>query len=187
MTPDGSARATDAQLLTAIAHDDAVAYAELFSRYAARAIRVASSLSRSRADAEDCVQDAFASIWRGRASYVEGRGSASGWVLGITRNRAIDLQRRQAVREVTAAPGVIEALLADDDTSALADVRAQAEHLGEIIGGLSPLQREVIALAFYGQLTYGEIARRLDLPEGTVKGRARLGLAKLRTAYGATA
>ena len=180
MTAIVPATASDTWLLTSIAHDDLAAYAELYRRYRSRATGVAFSLSRNRADAEDCVQDAFVSIWRFRASYVPGRGSPEGWVLGITRNRAIDLRRRQAVRGDTEAPEIIERLLALDDTPAIADVRAQAEHVGDLLRGLSDTQREVIALAFYGQLTYREIAEHLHLSEGTVKGRIRLGLAKLR-------
>ena len=177
-----SPRATDAQLLTAIARDDVVAFEELFSRYAGRAIAVASTLSPTRADAEDCVQDAFIAIWKNRASYVDGRGSAAGWVLGITRNRAIDLRRRRAVREAVQLPDSLERLVAADDTPAIADVRAQAEHVGQLLRELPDNQREVVALAFYGQLTFREIAAHLNLSESAIKGRMRLGLAKLRTA-----
>lgn len=184
MTAVVPATATDAQLLAAIAQDDVTAFAELFSRYASRAIGVATALLPSRSDAEDCVQDAFVSIWRKRASYVDGRGSPAGWVLGITRNRAIDLQRRRAVRELADPGQVIERLVTADDTAAVAEVRAQAEHIRDLLRGLSETQREVIALAFFGQLTYREVAEHLNLPEATIKGRIRLGLAKLREAEG---
>ena len=157
------------------------AFEELYERYHRRAYRLARSVCRDDGRAEEAVQEAFVSIWRSPATYRRQRGAVAGWLLSVVHHRAVDIARsnmrhlsRRAdadMVELRSAPGVV----ADHVVS-----RDSATRLGDQLGRLPDAQQEVIALAFYGQLTHAEIATQLDLPPGTIKGRMRLGLQKLR-------
>jgi len=170
----------DEQLMAAVKAGCRVAFDVLYGRYRHRAYRVARSVCRDDGRAQEAVQDAFMSIWRTRVRY-EDRRSVAPWLLTVARNRAIDVARRnqphamhRAVEErleSVAAPGII-------DEQVVATERAQ--HLLRALAQLPDAQRDVILLAFYAQLTHEEIAERLELPLGTVKGRIRLALGRLR-------
>jgi RNA polymerase sigma-70 factor, ECF subfamily len=170
----------DEQLMAAVKTGCVVAFDVLYGRYRHRAHRIARSVCRDEGRAQEAVQEAFMSIWRTRVNY-EDRRSVAPWLLTIARNRAIDVARRnqphamhRAVKEHlerVAAAGII-------DEQVVATERAQ-----DLLGALAQLpevQRDVIILAFYAQLTHTEIAERLELPLGTVKGRIRLALRGLR-------
>lgn len=156
------------------------AFDVLYERYHDRAYRIARSVCGDHGRAQEAVQEAFISIWRTRGSYND-RRTVAPWVLTVARNRAIDVDRRNrphALRragedrlDAVAGAGIIDELV-------MASERAQ--HLLDVLAQLPEPQREVIILAFYGQLTHDEIAMRLELPLGTVKGRIRLGLVRMR-------
>lgn len=157
------------------------AFGELYDRYCARAHRVAWSICHDEDCTEDSVQEAFTSIWKGRANYLPHRGTVAAWLLTVVRYRAIDVARRdhkhsarragEHTLDAHPAPGnIAEETIAREDTRGLQDLLAQ----------LPDAQREVITLAYYGELTHTKIATALELPPGTVKGRMRLGLQKLR-------
>jgi RNA polymerase sigma-70 factor, ECF subfamily len=158
------------------------AFAALYDRYSARAYRVARSICHDQGHAEDALQEAFLSIWRSRAAYQPQRGTVAAWLLTTVRYRAIDVARRD---QKHASRRAAEHTLAMHPTpGALADQvanRDAADGLRALLSSLPDAQCEVITLAFYGELTHTEIATALDLPPGTVKGRMRLGLQKLRT------
>ena len=155
---------------------------ELYDRFATRAYRTAFSVCRDRDCAQDAVQDAFVAMWSSRATYQPARGSVVAWAMTIVRHRAIYLARR---RSLTAQRDEGETRLetepARDDVPGDFAARDDTEHLVDLLARLPPAQREVIRLGFFEGLTHQQIARRLDLPPGTVKGRMRLGLTKLRS------
>lgn len=163
--------------------DDTEAFAALFDRLSPRALRVANVICLDREGAQDVVQEAFLSMWRGRSGYRSERAEVQTWAMGIVRNRAIDNLRRnnrhdrrrtgieRADEEQVAARASVERDTIERDEGRR--VRAQ-------LGQLPVAQREVVALAYFGQLTHTEIAQHLAVPVGTVKGRMRLGLGKLR-------
>ncbi len=170
----------DDQLMAAVKAGGVAAFNVLYERYCDRVYRVARSICRDDGRAQDAVHEAFVSIWRTRANY-DDRRTVAAWVLTVARTRAIDVARRNephAVRragddrleDVPAAGAVAEQVLADhparDPLSALAK--------------LPDAEREVMTLAFYGQLTHTEIAAHLNLPLSIVKGRMRLALDRLR-------
>jgi RNA polymerase sigma-70 factor (ECF subfamily) len=181
-TGDATATADyEAQLMARIESGSVEAFEELYDRYSARAYRVAWWVCRDAGRAEDAVQEAFISIWRSRMGYHPARGTPAAWLLTTVRHRAIDVVRRHTKH---ADRRVGERLLDPDpatDVAELAATREEAHRLQDLLTQLPDAQREVIVLAFYGQLTHSEIATALDLPTGTVKGRMRLGLQKLRT------
>lgn len=128
----------------------------------------------------DAVQDAFASLWRGRHGYRPGIGSVRAWLITIVRRRALDVARAESRRPPRAAGGRLESVGAPGCLEEDSIRRAEGELLRAALARLPAPQREVIVLAYFGGLTHEQIAARLALPEGTVKGRMRLGLDKLR-------
>jgi RNA polymerase sigma-70 factor (ECF subfamily) len=158
-----------------------VAFGELYDRYAPQALTVARSVCRDPGLAEEAVQDAFESIWTSRSTYREDRGPVAAWAMSVVRYRAMALagrrRRRLAAEFAQASPEQASA------PEAVADQAGAGADSMELIAALQRIpaaQREVIALAFYGQLSHAEISAHLNLPAGTVKGRMRLGLGKLR-------
>jgi len=171
----------DEQLMERVARGSADALAELYNRYAGPANRVAWAVCRETGRAEDAVQEAFISIWRNPATYRPQKGLVSTWLLTVVRYRAYEVASRNGNHASRRAceDGLV-ARRAPGDVAEQAVTRADAGRLHTLLARLPAPQREVIALAFYGELSHTEIASLLDLPTGTVKGRMRLGLQKLR-------
>lgn len=161
--------------------DDTEAFAALYDRFSSRAFWLARASTRDAARVEDIVQEAFLSVWRNRARYQPAYGSVAGWIMGVVRNRAIDVHRTQVRHDTRRAD---EEHI--DDRPAATSVeesigeRDEAARLRAALARLPAAQREVITLAYFGELSTTEIAEELSLPVGTVKSRMRLGLDKLR-------
>jgi RNA polymerase sigma-70 factor (ECF subfamily) len=121
------------------------------------------------------------SLWRTGGSYDRTRGSVRSWVLSVVRHRAIDAFRRERrpSRNVS-DDGVAEWLVEPTQTELEVERHDEAEHVREAVRELPSDQRRVIELAYFGGYTHTQIAELLGLPVGTVKGRMRLGLIKLR-------
>ena len=166
---------------------DTDAFAELYDRHAIRAFRLAQAICRDTGRAEDAVQEAFLSIWDSRARFRPEQGSFKAWSMRIVKNRAIDSRRGAAARpplQAAEAPAEVP----DAELKSVQDqvvARDQSDALLDSLRELPAAQAEVIALAFFGELSHSDIALQLDLPPGTVKGRMRLGLEKLRQRMGA--
>jgi RNA polymerase sigma-70 factor, ECF subfamily len=126
------------------------------------------------------VQDGFLALWRSRNSFDPTRGSARTWLITVIRHRSFDLMRRtwrdDDRRESDHALG---SLPAPDAVQQDTEQREQARQVRGSLLQLPVAQREVIVLAYFGGPTHSEIASRLQLPAGTVKGRMRLGLRRL--------
>jgi RNA polymerase sigma-70 factor (ECF subfamily) len=139
-------------------------------------------MSGTRAAAEDVVQEAFLSIWRSGARYDRMRGSVRTWVLGIVHNRAIDSLRRNNVHDRRRASdeGIEERFESGERTDVQVAQRDEAREMREALTGLPAEQSRVIELAYFGGFTHTEIAGIIDAPIGTIKGRMRLGLEKMR-------
>jgi len=175
-------RASDQTLMTRTQKGDCEAFAQLYDRHAVRAFRVARAICEDTGRAEDAVQEGFLAIWNSRAQFHAGNGSFQAWAMRIVKNRAIDSYRAAAVRPPTQASG--SPAEASDAVSKSAQdqvvARSESDALLTSLRKLPDAQAEVIALAFFGELSHSEIAAQLELPAGTVKGRMRLGLEKLR-------
>lgn len=165
---------------------DARAFEVVFERHVDAAFSLAYRMCGRRAMAEDVIQEAFLSLWRAGAAYDPARGSVRAWVLRVVHNRAVDMFRRTAARSSRDVPdeGLAEQLPAAELTEAEAERRDDARLVRSALSDLSRDQRRVIELAYFGGLSHSEIAEMLELPTGTVKGRMRLGLTKLRTRLG---
>lgn len=164
-----------------VAIEDPQAFTLLYRRHVRAATALATQMCSRPAIAEEVVQEAFLSVWRGRRRFDRRRGTARGWLLGIVRNRAIDALRQSVAHELVdnGGPPAEDLLEAPEHTEAEVDRREQARELLAAIVGLPPEQSRVIALAYYGGYTHAQIATMLDTPIGTVKGRMRLGLSKM--------
>jgi RNA polymerase sigma-70 factor (ECF subfamily) len=175
-------RLADEDLMQLVAESNATAFAVLYERHTNVAFSLAFRMCGKRAIAEEVVQDAFLSLWRGGSRYDRTRGSVRTWVLGIVHNRAIDALRRGIVhdRGRVSDEGIEERLEAPERTDQEVGRRDEAREIKAALEGLPVEQSHVIELAYYGGFTHSEIATMLDTPIGTVKGRMRLGLQKLR-------
>jgi RNA polymerase sigma-70 factor, ECF subfamily len=176
----------DEELMQLVYRGNAAAFEVIYDRHADAAFSLALRMCRQRALAEDVVQEAFLSLWRSGARYDRARGSVRTWTLGIVHNRAIDAIRRRAVRDrgVVSDEGIEERIPARERTELEFARRDEAREIREALGQLPEEQSRVIELAYFGGLTHVEIATMLDIPIGTIKGRMRLGLTKMRMALG---
>jgi RNA polymerase sigma-70 factor (ECF subfamily) len=165
-----------------VAAGDADAFEVVLERHENAAFSLAYRICGARSGAEDVVQEAFLAVWRNGARYDRARGSVRTWTLGIVHNRAVDALRRAGVHERRRASdeGIEESLEAPERTDAQAIGRAASDEIRGALGELPSEQRRVIELAYFGGFTHTEIASMLEMPIGTVKGRMRLGLHKLR-------
>jgi RNA polymerase sigma-70 factor (ECF subfamily) len=176
-------RLADEELMPQIGEKDPDAFEVFYDRHGGVAYSLAYRIVGERGAAEDVVQEAFISIWRSGARYDRARGSVRSWMLGIVRNRAIDFLRSKAGR----APkldfdddAVLEHRPAAELTDAEALRRETTHELRGALGELPGEQSKVIELAYFGGFSHSEIATMLEVPLGTVKGRMRLGLDKIR-------
>jgi len=173
---------TDEELLGRMTAGSTVAFAELYSRYAPTALIVARAVCRDAGGADEAVQDGFESIWKSRSTYREDRGTVAIWAMSIVRYRAMAIAARRGQRisreTGTESPELSSPAEAVPDEAVAG---AEAAQLHAFLAQIPAAQREVITLAFFGQMSHAEIAAHLNLPAGTVKGRMRLGLGKLRT------
>jgi RNA polymerase sigma-70 factor (ECF subfamily) len=179
---DALRQLADEDLMRLVRAGDARAFEVLYERHSAAAFSLAYRMCGTRGAAEDVTQEAFLAAWRSGARYDRARGSVRTWLLGIVHNRAIDSLRRGAVhdRRRSGDEEAAERLEAPDRTDADALRRDEARALRTLIAELPDEQGRVIELAYFGGFTHREIAEMLDAPIGTVKGRMRLGLEKMR-------
>ena len=172
----------DEELMSLVAKGQARAFETIYERHCGAAFSLAYRMCGKRALAEDVAQEAFLSIWRSGGRYDRARGSVRTWVLGIVHNRAIDALRKSVVHERRRASdeGIEERFEARERTEVEAARREEAETIRGMLDTLPDEQSRVIELAYFGGFTHSEIAEMLGAPIGTVKGRMRLGLEKLR-------
>lgn len=171
----------DERLMEQVKAGNINAFGELYDRYCERAYRVAWVVCHDQGRAEDAVQEAFLFLWKGRAAYQPQRGTVAAWLLTAVRFRAIDVVRRDVKHACRrAGERTLNPRPTPRDIAEHVVNHEETQRLRALLTQLPDTQHEVIALAFYGELTHTEIATALGLPAGTVKGRMRLGLQKLR-------
>lgn len=165
---------------------DARAFEVVFDRHADAAFSLAYRMCGRSGIAEDIVQEAFLSMWRSGARYDRSKGSVRTWVLGVVHNRAIDIFRRDNVRSGRDVNDdeATQRMASPADTELEVQRRQTAAVVRGALDELPAEQRQVIELAYFGGFSQSQIAELLELPAGTVKGRMRLGLTKLRLSLG---
>ena len=160
---------------------DAEAFTTLYDRHSHAAFSLAYRMMGERQASEDLAQDAFLKVWRSASSYRAERGSVRTWILSIVHNRGIDQIRSHASRRRT--QDKIEASAPRSQPSeAFAQTwrNSQRDQVREALNTLPPEQLKILELAYFSGYTHVEISELLRLPLGTVKGRMRLGLKKIR-------
>ncbi|HJZ75530.1 MAG TPA: sigma-70 family RNA polymerase sigma factor [Vicinamibacterales bacterium] len=181
---DADTAAADRDALTRVVRGDHDALAEIYDRHVRLLYSLALRIVRRPTDAEDVIQEVFSQIWRQSARYDTARGTVAGWLVMVTRSRALDRLRRdrgqppaadiELVSRDVVDPGVMVDLQLVDAEQA-ARVRAALEALPEN-------QRVPLELAYYEGLSQTAIAARLEAPLGTIKTRMRQALLRLRDA-----
>ncbi|MCD6053110.1 MAG: polymerase, sigma-24 subunit, subfamily [Rubrobacteraceae bacterium] len=171
----------DEDLISLVEAADAEAFATLYDRHSRAAFSLAYRMMGERQAAEDLAQDAFLKVWRSASSYRAERGSVRTWILSIVHNRGIDQLRTQASRRRT--QDKIEASAPRSQPSEAFEEtwrNSQRDQVREALNTLPPEQLTILELAYFSGYTHVEISDLLRLPLGTVKGRMRLGLKKIR-------
>ena len=172
----------DEEVMQLVQRGDPRAFELLYDRHGGAAYSLAYRIVGRQAAAEDVVQEALLSIWRNRLRYDQTRGSVRTWILGIVHHRAIDGLRRSSVHDRRRA--TLEVVEERFEAPERTDVEvARREEARSVRGALETLpdeQRRTIELAYFGGFTHTQIAELLHEPVGTVKGRMRLGLEKMR-------
>lgn len=176
----------DERLMLAIQRREQAALDALYARYRSLLKKIVMEILSNEADAEETLQDIFVEIWNRAANFDPERGKALGWIIRMTRRRAIDHYRKIRVRA-----GVTEKLHAeaeedaahtatvpkvDEPSASLPDLR---RFLLDIVGELPREQSEVVRMNYFRQLSQREIAHQTGIPLGTIKTRLVLALKKL--------
>jgi RNA polymerase sigma-70 factor (ECF subfamily) len=169
---------SDGELLVAIGEGSRDAFEELHGRYRGAMLGLARGRLRDHGRAEDAVQDAFASIWRAAATYKPELGPGAPWVYAVARNAIISRGRKRF--EPPAEPA--DAPSPDPGPAEQAEQSWRSFCVHRALETLPAHQRELVELAYWGDLSQTEIAQRLELPLGTVKTRTRAALKRLAEA-----
>ncbi|MBV8594739.1 MAG: sigma-70 family RNA polymerase sigma factor [Candidatus Eremiobacteraeota bacterium] len=173
---------TDEQIIAALAQRDLSALEELYERYSKVAYSLAYRIVGDRGSAEDVVQDAFLSVWRQAQTYKPERGKARTWLMSIVHHRSIDRLRSGASANNTIPYDDLPE--SEDDTKPSIWQQAWTHLRGDVVrralDRLPAEQKKSIELAYFSGYTQTEIAELMGVPLGTVKGRMRIGLQKLR-------
>ena len=183
----------DFDLMEALAARDVAALRLLFSRHAPVMLGVANRILADRHEAEELVNEVFFEAWQRADRFVADRSAPRTYLLLMTRSRAIDkLRRRPDPANPTAGGGSVGVALGPDHLGVAVDdgrsppEAAEASELRANIDaallGLSEVDRESVVMSFFDGLTHAEIAEQTGQPLGTVKGRIRRGLMRLREA-----
>ena len=171
----------DEELMPLVNNGESKAFAALYDRHSQAAYCLAYRMMGEKQAAEDLAQEAFIKVWRRAGSYRAQKGSVRTWILSIVHNRGIDQLRSHASRRRTQEK--IEASAASSQPSeAFAETwrNTQSEQVREALSTLPKEQLKILELAYFSGYTHVQIAELLNVPLGTVKGRMRLGLQKMR-------
>lgn len=176
-------QASDDVLMHAIQQQKLDALEELYDRHHRTALAVAQRVLGERSLAEDVIQETFLAVWRQASLFKPELGTPRSWLLSIARHRAIDVTRGPAFarRPLSLDQSSIEPRY--PDAWQQVDKILEEKEVKEAIESLPPEQGEVIVLAYFEGRTQRDIAERTGVPLGTIKGRMRLGMQKLRAIF----
>lgn len=174
----------DQALVERLAAGDQAALADLDDCHGRSVYALAFRIVGDRGDAEDVVQEVFAQAWRQAARYDGARATVIGWLLMMTRARAIDRIRARSVRPVASGAAVPDLADPADGQEAASITAEAAARVAAALDQLPETQRRAVELAYYEGLSQSDISERLREPLGTVKTRMRSALQKLRVALG---
>ncbi len=172
---------TDEALLHRVAAGDEGAFATLYDRLGRVAYSFAYRMLGYGDGAEDVVQEAFLSIWRAAGSFDVEKGNARTWLMSVVHHRAVDtLRRRRGQQPMDLSIESIQQLAGPENVWDQVARNIDKEAIERVLAQIPQEQRHVIDLAYFGGYTHTEIAERVGVPLGTVKGRIRIGVEKLK-------
>jgi RNA polymerase sigma-70 factor, ECF subfamily len=175
------------RLVESIAAGDQRALHALYERTYRIVFTLIVRMTNNRETAEELTLDVFHDVWRRASTYDSAGGTVVGWIMNQARSRAIDrLRFEQRKKRVNHHGDDPPPAAATSDPHEISDLKEQGRLLREALTLLRPEERQVIETAFFSELTYDEVATRLNQPLGTVKTRVRAGLLKLRQALAKT-
>lgn len=183
----GAVGAEPEELMGLVARGDERAFERLYDVLAPRVYGLIRRVMRDPAQSEEVTQEVFVELWRTAARFEPSRGSAAAWAMTIAHRRSVDRVRSAQSaqdREARVAAGQRERPF--DAVADEVEGRFEREQVRRCLGSLTELQRESVGLAYYQGYTYGEVAKLLGAPLGTVKTRLRDGLIRLRDCLGVT-
>lgn len=161
-------------LLADTAQGDKQAFSRLYRLTSPKLYAIALRILKIEGPAQDCLQEAYTSIWRQAASYQRGKSAPMTWLVTIVRNRALDMLRRQR-HDLLTEDTELDMLAAPDT-----DVQTDRMAIEKCLKELKESQRNCLVLAYYEGLTHPELATKLETPIGTIKTWIRRGLEQLR-------
>ena len=178
-------RKEDGELVRRMSRGDKSACAALYDRFSRPLYSLALRILNDKSEAEDVVQEVFLALWEKAGTFEADRGSAFGWAVTLTRNRAIDRLRTRRRRSTLLSESFVEDLpggqsAIDPDSADDLMFKEKSVAVRAALASLPPDQLRAVELAYFSGLTQQEIASRLSEPLGTVKARIRRGLIKLR-------
>ena len=185
MAPRGTPEAMsepdlDRTCIGRMAAGDTRALEELYDRHAPMLYGLVLRIVGKASDAEEVLQDAWLQAWRRADTWDAARGTVAAWLVTLARSRAIDRIRSVAARQRAESATPAPEMALADEPAANAAQRQRQERLSAALATLTPRQREVLELGYFGGLSQTEIAERIGAPLGSVKSWTRQGLMRLR-------
>lgn len=175
------------ELLVATAAGDRDAFSRLYDEASPRVYGLVRRILVDPAQSEEVTQDVFLEAWQTAARFDPARGAAAAWLLTLAHRRAVDRVRAsQAAHDRELRTGIRDLDVPVDEVAEAAEIAVEHERVSGALAALSEVQRECLALAYYGGCTQSEIAAKLGVPLGTVKTRLRDGMIRLRELLGVT-
>ncbi|MFF4647212.1 ECF RNA polymerase sigma factor SigK [Streptomyces sp. NPDC001389] len=189
--PSGSAAhaapADLSEVMQQVARGDKQAFSVLYDALAPLVFGIAVKVVRDRAQSEEVAQEVMIDLWRQAARYRPDAGSVATWAATVAHRRAVDRVRSaQAAVDRDNAQAAREHRTAFDEVAEQVETRLEGEQVRRCLRGLTELQHQAVTLAYYGGLTYREVAQALRTPLPTIKTRMRDGLIRLRDCMGVT-
>lgn len=173
---------TDAEIVDRMMARDEDALREVMSSHGSAVFGMAKRIIADANWAEEVAQDTFIALWRRPGAFDPARGSLRTFLLGVARNKAVDLVRKETRIRKKVEDIIVQTQERDVEVSL--DESDDRTEVRSAMRSLSTVQREAIVLAYFGGYTYREVAEHLDIPEGTAKSRLRDALLKMRRALG---
>jgi RNA polymerase sigma-70 factor (ECF subfamily) len=174
-------------LVRAIAAGDQLALHSLYEQTHRIVFTLIVRITNNRETAEELTIDVFHDVWRRAGTYDTAHGSVVGWIMNQARSRAIDRLRFEQRKKRTNISGEIpKTAIVGADPQHACHLEEQGRLLRAALEGLTADERQAIETAFFSEMSYQEVAGKLNQPLGTVKTRIRSGLGKLRQILGAT-
>jgi RNA polymerase sigma-70 factor, ECF subfamily len=185
VTSDEISEADDSVLVAAITRRDEAAMAEVMRRHRGPVVAFARRLVGDSDRAEEISQDVFVRLWERSSRFDTERGSLRAFLLAITHGRALDVMRADSARRAREQRDARRGTPADAGVEAEVVAQTVAGALHDALAELPDAERQALELAYFAGHSYRTVAKLLDEPEGTIKGRIRSGLSKLRTTLAA--